>query len=94
MTSDDRPPWRRSYKTARWAALRLEIFVRDGFRCQKCGLVEGDTSKLVCDHKVAHRGDDRLFWDRMNLQTLCKPCHDGMKQREEQTTVAHRGVWH
>lgn len=78
-------PWRAWYHTARWKALRLVIFVRDGFRCQwpGCGVIEHRTSKLVADHRKAHRGDESLFWDEGNLQTLCKPCHDSRKQREE-----------
>jgi 5-methylcytosine-specific restriction enzyme A len=51
----------------------LEIFKRDHYTCQcGCGLLEGDTSLLVCDHKIPHRGDERLFWDEDNLQTLRK----------------------
>lgn len=56
--------------------------------------MEADTSRLVCDHIKPHRGDERLFWDRANLQTLCKPCHDSLKQVEEQSSLHTRGVWH
>jgi 5-methylcytosine-specific restriction endonuclease McrA len=88
------PPWRAWYKTARWAALRLSIFLRDLYQCQRCGKLEGNTSLLVCDHRKPHRGDQQLFWDENNLQTLCKGCHDRDKQREEQATLHQRGVWH
>ena len=37
----------------------------------------------VADHIVAHRGDLEKFFDRGNLQSLCKPCHDGHKQAQE-----------
>lgn len=79
-------PWRKWYTTPRWRQLRLRIFERDGYTCQwpGCGRVEGNTSRLVADHRIPHRGDERLFWDEGNLQTLCKPCHDGPKQRAEQ----------
>lgn len=77
--------WRGWYKLARWKRLRLAIFERDLFTCQMagCGRIEGNTSLLVADHREPHRGDERLFWDERNLQTLCKPCHDGAKQRAE-----------
>lgn len=80
-----RAPWRKWYRTARWSRLRLKIFERDLFQCQMpgCGHVEGNLSKLVCDHKKPHRGNERMFWDEDNLQTLCKPCHDSLKQRQE-----------
>lgn len=79
-------PWRKLYTTPRWRALRIAIFERDHFTCQwpGCGRVEGNTSLLVADHRRPHRGDERLFWDEANLWTLCKPCHDGPKQRAEQ----------
>ena len=89
-------PWRNWYKLARWQRLRMQVFIRDTFTCQmpECGRIEGDTSRLICDHKQPHRGDARLFWDEANLQTLCKPCHDTHKQRLEQDTLHQRGVWH
>jgi len=79
----DAQAWRRWYKTARWQALRWSVLVRDLFTCQRCGEVVGDSAKLVADHRKPHRGDETLFWDEDNLQALCKPCHDGDKQRQE-----------
>ncbi|MFZ5736322.1 MAG: HNH endonuclease [Pseudomonadota bacterium] len=87
-------PWKRWYKTSRWAALRLTIFLRDHYTCRRCTKLEGDTSRLVCDHIKPHRGDERLFWDEGNLQTLCKSCHDSAKQAEEQSSLHTRGVWY
>jgi 5-methylcytosine-specific restriction endonuclease McrA len=78
-------PLRALYKTTRWVKLRWATLVRDGFTCQMCGRLEGDTSKLVADHRRPHRGDEALFWDADNLWTLCaSPCHAKHKQREEQ----------
>ncbi|MCZ4351544.1 HNH endonuclease [Roseovarius aestuarii] len=79
--------WRRWYKTARWQRLRWSVLVRDLFTCQMCSKVELDTSLLVADHTVRHRGDADLFWDETNLQCLCKHCHDSHKQRAERATT-------
>lgn len=76
-------PWRRWYKTAQWQRLRWSVLMAGLFRCARCGQVEADTSQLVADHVVAHRGDETMFWDAGNLQCLCKGCHDGAKQAEE-----------
>lgn len=78
-------PWRKLYKTARWRTLRMAILARDLFTCQwpGCGLMTADTSQLVVDHKRPHRGEETLFWDERNLQTLCAPCHNSRKQRAE-----------
>lgn len=51
--------------------------------CQRKGRV---TAAEVVDHKVPHRGDMTLFWDRTNWQSLCTPCHSAIKQREEAKT--------
>jgi 5-methylcytosine-specific restriction endonuclease McrA len=85
---DQTQEWRRWYKTSRWQKLRWSILVRDLFTCRRCDRIEPDTSKLVADHKIPHRGDDALFWDEKNLQCLCKPCHDRDKQSEERRGYA------
>ncbi|MFC6585923.1 HNH endonuclease signature motif containing protein [Sulfitobacter pacificus] len=38
---------------------------------------------LVVDHVIPHRGDEALFYDPKNLQTLCPDDHDQNKQRFE-----------
>jgi 5-methylcytosine-specific restriction endonuclease McrA len=92
MTSDlgrmEAAPWRAWYKTRDWKHLRWECLSRDGFRCQGCRRLVADTSQLVADHKTPHRGNPELFWTLAGLQTLCKPCHDGAKQREERRGAA------
>ncbi|MDS9467940.1 HNH endonuclease signature motif containing protein [Paracoccus sp. MBLB3053] len=53
--------------------------------CSRCGKYL-DLSKpraAVVDHKIPHRGDQKLFWDKTNWSRLCTPCHSGAKQREE-----------
>lgn len=79
---DDTQPWRKWYKTARWQKLRMTILVRDLFTCQMCKKLEINTSQLVCDHKEQHHGNEEAFWSGP-FQTLCKPCHDSTKQKEE-----------
>ena len=80
---DEMLPWRKWYKTARWQKLRWSVLVRDLFTCKRCKRLEANTSRLVADHIVPHRGDEVMFWDSGNLQSLCKPCHDGPKQAAE-----------
>ena len=81
-------PWRKLYKTKAWKSLRLECFKRDIFICQTCGehtQTEHHTqpNAAICDHKIAHKGNEVLFYNINNTQTLCKSCHDGDKQRQE-----------
>lgn len=48
--------------------------------CEREGRV---TAATVVDHIVAHRGDQALFWDKENWQSLCATHHSRDKQREE-----------
>lgn len=42
----------------------------------------------VVDHRIAHRGDQALFWDRTNWQPLCATHHSRDKQREENAATS------
>lgn len=69
---------------SKWQKARLD-FLRDNPLCSehsKRGLV---VAACVVDHKVPHKGDLKLFWDRKNWQALCKHCHDSHKQRLEKS---------
>src|SRR5262245_3241075 len=61
------------YKTARWQRLRVTILARDLYTCAFCRKVEGNISRLVCDHIEPHRGNVEKFWTGP-FQTLCKIC--------------------
>jgi 5-methylcytosine-specific restriction endonuclease McrA len=57
--------------------------------CLKRGVV---TAANVVDHKVPHQGDQELFWDVSNWQSLCKKCHDSDKQKMELGTYKEFGA--
>lgn len=83
------------YQTQEWKRLRLQVFVRDRFKCQRSGVtVSGKypaPDSPVANHKIPHRGDPELFWDINNLETVSKAVHDGLIQSEEQAQP--RGIW-
>lgn len=85
-------PMFRLYGTARWKALRQRVLVRDNYTCARCRRIAVGKGQAAVDHVKPHRRDEKLFWDETNLQCLCKPCHDGVKQREEQSDI--KGVWY
>ncbi len=51
--------------------------------CTMCMVAEVIEPATVVDHVKPHRGDEALFWDRANLQPLCKYHHDSTKKRME-----------
>lgn len=66
----------------KWQQAR-SAFLREHPLCAMCeaeGRVEVAT---VVDHKIPHRGDQKLFWRRSNWQPLCVTHHSRDKQREE-----------
>lgn len=48
--------------------------------CRRKGYVMPAT---VVDHIVPHKGDQTLFWNQSNWQSLCKPCHDRKTATED-----------
>ena len=77
-----RADWQHLYDKAAWARMRTWQLTREPL-CKFCldrGITELAT---VADHIKAHKGDVRSFLNGNNLQSLCKTCHDGAKQREE-----------
>lgn len=86
MRRDYRSPeaaeYRKLYKTARWRALRAQVLAAHPLcvSCQRGGRIVPAT---VVNHIVPHRGDVNLFFDRNNLEGVCKPCHDGPIQSAE-----------
>ncbi len=84
-------PSRAWYNTKRWRELRQKVLIRDGYLCQKTGeILSGKypaPNSPVVDHIRPHRGDEKLFWDIDNLQSVSKAYHDGDKQRIEKGGV-------
>lgn len=85
--SDANEPWRAWYKSARWQRLKVRVHNRDGYVCQRSGVVcsgkGNDWNAPVANHKVPHRGDPVLFWDESNIETVTKRVHDSIIQKEE-----------
>lgn len=72
------------YNTKRWYRLRHHQLVKQPL-CEDCTSRGKTTAATIADHKRPHRGDEVLFFDPLNLQSLCKPCHDGAKQQFEKS---------
>lgn len=66
----------------RWQQAR-ERFLRAHPLCCYCQREGRLAAASVVDHITPHQGDERLFWDEVNWQPLCKPCHDSVKAKEE-----------
>ena len=63
------------YNSKNWKVGRLNYLAKHPLcvECESKGIVEAAT---VVDHKKAHNGDLKLFYNRQNWWALCKRCHD------------------
>lgn len=69
------------YSTPRWRRESKAFLARHPF-CAECASLGLDVLAQEVDHRVPHRGDAGLMWDRSNWQSLCKPCHSRKTARE------------
>lgn len=69
------------YKTARWQAMRQKQLAREPL-CRSCMSAGKITAASEVDHIVPHKGNERLFYDAGNLQSLCHGCHSTKTARE------------
>ncbi|MET4634984.1 HNH endonuclease [Kaistia defluvii] len=78
-----RPSARERGYTHRWDKARATYLMHHPLcvMCIKQGLV---TAAKVVDHIIPHKGNQTLFWDTTNWQSLCQPHHDRDKQAIEQ----------
>jgi 5-methylcytosine-specific restriction protein A len=89
-TPDYRSPeaqaYRHLYRLAAWQHTRRAQLDRNPLceKCQQQGLL---TPANVVNHRKPHRGDMRLFLDPDNLESTCKPHHDGAIQSFEKTGI-------
>jgi 5-methylcytosine-specific restriction endonuclease McrA len=69
---DDRPSAARRGYSQKWREAAKTFLARaENFGCA-CGC--GRHADMV-DHKIAHKGDMKLFWDRSNWQPMNKVCN-------------------
>ena len=63
---------RRQYRTLRWEQLRAQVLRESRYTCANCGQVQ---LALEVDHITKPGADQAAFWNRANLQALCRTCH-------------------
>lgn len=68
-------------KTATWQSLRKEIIRRDGGVCKLCFLRGKIEYRKLQVHHIVKRVDDlSLVYNRENLVTLCRECHEEVEK--------------
>jgi 5-methylcytosine-specific restriction protein A len=72
------------YNTQKWRLLRNRHLKQEPY-CVICGA----TDSLQADHIQPPQGDEGVFFDPGNLQTLCVTCH----RRKTQMEIDARKAW-
>jgi len=65
-----------------WTKAR-NAFLRDHPLCVYCRNEGRVTAANVVDHIIPHQGNQELFWDESNWQSLCRSHHDSDKAEQE-----------
>lgn len=78
------------YNTAAWSVLRRSQLLNQPL-CEMHSQMKKTVMANIVDHITPHKGDEELFFDISNLQSLCKSCHDRHKQRQERSGVLSGG---
>ncbi len=71
--------------SSKWVRARNQ-FISEHPLCQCPECDEGRKrvrAASVVDHKIPHRGDLSLMWNRRNWQAMAKDCHDAKTARED-----------
>lgn len=77
-----RNPWRRLYSTKAWKEARAAQKAKMPW-CERCWAAGILTPMTVVNHRIPHRGDERLFFDPANHESTCEAHHNRDIQREE-----------
>lgn len=95
-TTTPREPRRSAYSrgyTKRWSRAAKAFRVRYplcGMRpnheppvMSLCDQFERSTAATLVDHVIPHRGNEVLFWDESNWQSMCADCHNRKTATED-----------
>ena len=75
-------PYKKLYNSSRWQDLRRYVLNKQPL-CVECLKNNRITPATVVDHIKPHKGNEDLFYDINNLQSLCKSCHDRKTAKED-----------
>jgi len=77
----DRKHSSKLYNGKAWQSMRESQLRREPL-CRACNDIGRITIATDVDHITPHRNNAKLFFDRSNLQSLCKACHSAKTARE------------
>ncbi len=79
---EDRPSAARRGYNYRWR-VESKRYLQEHPLCVRCYAEGRIVEATMVDHIIPHRGDQALFWDKSNWQSLCKHYHDLKTKKED-----------
>ncbi|WP_461206086.1 HNH endonuclease signature motif containing protein [Clostridium sp. DL1XJH146] len=67
---------------SRWRRAR-KVYLKEHPLCVQCEKEGRLTPATEVDHRIPHRGNMKLFWNKNNWQALCKSCHSKKTAKED-----------
>lgn len=100
MTKDIKRSIRNSFKFRQW---RSDVFTRDGFTCQECGVKGGkleahhilSMAAIIKEYKIQilqQAIDCEKLWDINNGQTLCIDCHSSTESYKGKNNLLLKSI--
>jgi 5-methylcytosine-specific restriction protein A len=86
-----RPSARERGYTRTWEKARKQFLLSHPC-CAMCAQEGRVRAATVVNHKVAHRGNQELFWSVDNWEALCKRHHDSDAQRIDRGSYRRVGL--
>lgn len=94
------PELKKKYKSKMWRNTRNIMLIKNGFKCQKCGMMDASGSSLEVHHKNNATSDMDMmrFCDQKNLVLLCITCHNlehkriGIALEKETAEINENGI--
>ena len=83
--TDKRSSSERGYD-GRWQKARRTFLAKYPV-CERCEREGTITAATVVNHRIPHKGDQKLFWDKHNWEPTCKRHHDSDIKREEMSGI-------
>lgn len=76
---------RKLYTSKAWIEFRFNLIIERGPKCQKCGDIIIDTSKLIGHHKIVltpqNIDDPNVTLNKDNVDLICFDCHNKEHKR-------------
>lgn len=76
------PERQRLYVRAEGRKFLQGVYVRDGFRCRRCGAPKTKPKSLHAHHIKPWAGNPELRFNESNAVTLCRPCHSWVHSKK------------